>query len=54
MNAPGELAGFWSRLADLDEEIASTAADGCCVDALLEDRSEWMMERDELMARAGA
>lgn len=54
MIAPGELAGFWSRMADLDQEIAETAAEGYPVDVLLEDRREWQMERDEFMAGLNA
>lgn len=54
MKAPAELAGFWSRLADLDEEIAETFAEGYDVDVLLADRLEWQEERDELMENLDA
>jgi hypothetical protein len=49
--APPQLAGFWSRMADLDEEIAATHAEGYCVDGLLDDRLNWQRERKELMDR---
>jgi hypothetical protein len=51
MIAPAELAGFWSRMADLDEEIAATHAEAYCVDGLLDDRLLWQREREELMDR---
>jgi hypothetical protein len=51
MIAPAELAGFWSRMADLDEEIALTHAEGYCVDGLLDERLDWQREREEVMER---
>jgi len=58
MHCPSELAGFWSRLADLDAEIVQCHADGYAVevDRLLEERALWQRERDELfrgLARFG-
>jgi hypothetical protein len=50
MRAPGELAGFWTRGADLDEEIAETAAEGYDVDVLLEQKADWLKERTLLFA----
>jgi hypothetical protein len=49
--SPQILAGFWSRMADIDEQIASCHADGYAadVDRLLEERARWQRERDELM-----
>src|ERR1700750_3325628 len=49
--APGQLAGFWSRIAQLDDEIAATHAEGYCVDGLLDDRLDWQRERKDLMDR---
>ena len=49
--APAQLAGFWTRVADLDAEIAATHAEGYCVDGLLDDRLAWQNEREELMER---
>jgi len=49
--APAQLAAFWSRLADLDEEIATTQAEGYCADALLDDRLDWQRKRRKLMDR---
>ena len=51
MMAPAEFAGFWSRMADLDEEIALTRAQGYCVDELLDERLDWQREREEVMKR---
>jgi hypothetical protein len=50
MRSPSELAGFWSRLADLDAEIARCHADGydADVDRLLDERALWQRERDEM------
>jgi hypothetical protein len=50
MYCPSELAGFWSRLADLDAEIAECHADGYAadVDRLLDERAMWQQERDAL------
>ena len=50
MRSPSELAGFWSRVADLDAEIARCHAEGyeTDVDRLLDDRARWQQERDEL------
>jgi hypothetical protein len=50
MRSPSELAGFWSRVADLDAEICRCHADGYTadVDRLLDERAEWQQERDEL------
>jgi hypothetical protein len=52
--APAQLAGFWNRMGDLDREIAEAAAEGYCVDVLLEDRAEWQAERDALMESLNA
>jgi hypothetical protein len=49
MIAPAQLAAFWSRMADLDEEIAATHAEGYCVDGVHDDRLEWQRERKEPM-----
>jgi hypothetical protein len=51
MLSPSELAGFWTRMADLDAEIARCYADGYAadVDRLLEERAQWQRERDELL-----
>ena len=48
--SPSELAGFWTRLADLDAEIARCHAEGYAadVDRLLDERMRWQQERDEL------
>jgi hypothetical protein len=48
--SPSELAGFWSRLADLDAEIRRCHEEGypADVDRLLDERAEWQRERDEL------
>ena len=53
MRSPSELAGFWSRLADLDAEISQCHADGyeADVDRLLDERAAWQRERDELFRR---
>ena len=50
MRSPSELAGFWSRVADLDAEISQSHADGyeADVDRLLDERGRWQQERDEL------
>ena len=50
MRSPSELAGFWSRVADLDAEISQCHADGyeADVDRLLDERGRWQQERDEL------
>jgi hypothetical protein len=50
MRSPSELAGFWSRVADLDAQIVECHADGydADVDRLLDERAEWQHERDEL------
>lgn len=50
---PQSLAGFWSRMAEIDEQIALCHAEGYAadVDRLLEERVRWQQERDELMAR---
>lgn len=50
MHSPSELAGFWSRLADLDAEIRERHAEGYAadVDRLLDERALWQQERDEL------
>jgi hypothetical protein len=50
MRSPSELAGFWSRLADLDAEIVQRHAEGyeADVDRLLDERALWQRERDEL------
>jgi hypothetical protein len=50
MRSPSELAGFWSRVADLDAEIEQCHADGYDVDVdrLLDERARWQRERDEL------
>ena len=50
MRSPSELAGFWSRVADLDAEIVECHADGYAadVDRLLDERAQWQQERDEL------
>jgi hypothetical protein len=58
MHCPSELAGFWSRLADLDAEIAVCHAQGYAadVDRLLDERAVWQQERDALfrgLARFG-
>ena len=58
MLCPSELAGFWTRLADLDAEIVQCHADGYAVevDRLLEERAQWQQERDDLfrgLARLG-
>jgi uncharacterized membrane protein (DUF106 family) len=49
---PQTLAGFWSRMAELDEQIVRCHAEGYAadVDQLLEERMRWQQERDELMA----
>ena len=51
MRSPSELAGFWSRMADLDAEILRCHADGYEVDVnrLLDERARWQQERDELL-----
>jgi hypothetical protein len=36
--APGQYLALWSRLVELDEEIAETHAAGYDTDGLLEDR----------------
>jgi hypothetical protein len=48
--SPSELAGFWSRLADLDADIRRCHAEGyeTEVDRLLDERTRWQQERDEL------
>jgi hypothetical protein len=50
MLSPSELAGFWTRLADLDAEISQCHAAGYAddVDRLLDERAVWQEERDEL------
>jgi hypothetical protein len=50
MRSPSELAGFWSRMADLDAEILRCHADGYEVEVnrLLDERARWQQERDEL------
>jgi len=50
MRSPSELAGFWNRVADLDDEISQCHADGYAadVDRLLDERARWQRERDEL------
>jgi hypothetical protein len=50
MLCPSELAGFWSRVADLDAEIVECHAAGYAadVDRLLEERALWQQERDAL------
>jgi hypothetical protein len=50
MYSPSELAGFWTRLADLDAEITQCHAAGYAadVDRLLDERAAWQQERDEL------
>jgi hypothetical protein len=50
MPSPSELAGFWSRVADLDAQIAQCHAAGydADVDRLLDERAQWQQERDEL------
>jgi hypothetical protein len=47
--SPSELAGFWSRLADLDADIRRCHAEGyeTEVDRLLDERTRWQQERDE-------
>ena len=52
-HTPQSLAGFWSRMADIDEQIVSCHAEGYAadVDRLLDERIRWQQERDELMAR---
>jgi hypothetical protein len=49
VRAPGELAAFWGRMADIDQDIAAAHAEGYDVDVLLDDRAEWQRERNELM-----
>jgi hypothetical protein len=51
MRSPSELAGFWTRVADLDAEITRCHADGYAadVDRLLDERAQWQQERDELL-----
>jgi hypothetical protein len=51
MRSPSELAGFWSRMADLDAEILRCHADGyeADVNRLLDERARWQQERDELL-----
>jgi hypothetical protein len=51
MRSPSELAGFWSRMADLDAEILQCHADGYEVEVnrLLDERARWQQERDELL-----
>lgn len=39
-------------MADLDEEIATTAAEGYACDTLLDDRAEWQREREVLLRKA--
>jgi hypothetical protein len=53
IRSPSELAGFWSRLADLDAEISRCHAAGyeADVDRLLDERARWQRERDELFRR---
>jgi hypothetical protein len=41
-------------MGDLDREIAEAAAEGYCVDVLLEDRADWQAERDALMESLNA
>jgi hypothetical protein len=50
MHCPSELAGFWSRVADLDAEIVERHAEGYAadVDRLLDERARWQQERDAL------
>jgi hypothetical protein len=50
-HTPQMLAGFWSRMAEIDEQIATCHAEGydADVDRLLEERVRWQQERDELM-----
>ena len=50
MLSPSELAGFWTRMADLDAEIAECHAAGydADVDRLLDERARWQRERDDL------
>jgi hypothetical protein len=50
MRCPSELAGFWTRMADLDAEISQCHADGyeADVNRLLDERARWQQERDEL------
>jgi len=51
MRSPSELAGFWNRVADLDAEISRCHADGYAadVDRLLDERTQWQHERDDLL-----
>lgn len=49
------LAGFWNRMADIDEQIREAHAEGYMVDVdrLLCERAVWQRQRDELLgARA--
>jgi hypothetical protein len=50
MLSPSELAGFWTRMADLDAEIAECHAAGydADVDRLLDERARWQRERDDI------
>jgi hypothetical protein len=50
MRSPSELAAFWTRLADLDADIRLCHAQGyeAEVDRLLDERTRWQQERDEL------
>lgn len=50
MRSPSELAAFWNRLADLDADIRLRHAEGyeAEVDRLLDERTRWQQERDEL------
>jgi hypothetical protein len=50
MLSPSELAGFWTRMADLDAEIAECHATGhdADVDRLLDERARWQRERDDI------
>jgi hypothetical protein len=54
LRAPSELAGFWTQVVELDELIAECHSQGYAadVDLLLEERSRWQRERDELLEDA--
>ena len=55
MRSPSDLAGFWNRLADLDAEIAQLHGEGydAVVDRLLDERTRWQAERDDLFRWLG-
>ena len=55
MRSPSDLAGFWNRLADLDAEIAQLHGEGydAEVDQLLDERTRWQAERDDLFRWLG-